>query len=164
MKGFAVSVIIVLFLIFVQLVPAEGGTKVRTVQYQVAGATGDTVEGDGVLRNMNLMCQEFLSNPEARICTSEEVIKSPDLSIITGYGGWVQPIISCAIVLSSGTVEVVDIASGLHSGTLNCDNWQSTTGNGLAWVNSHFAINACTTVRRIICCTPEVMTGEVGKK
>ena len=163
MKGFALSVIIVVFLTFVHFVPAEGGTKVRTVQYQVAGATGDTVEGDGGLRHMNVMCQEFLSNPQARVCTSEELMESPDLSIITGFGGWVQPVISGAVVLPSGAAEVIDMASGLHSGTLNCDHWHSTTGNGLVWENSHLSVNACTTVRRVICCTPEVTTGEVRK-
>ena len=92
------------------------------------------------------------------MCTSEEVVASPDLGPITGYGGWVQPVISGATTSAGGDVLVVDAASGESAETLNCDNWTSTTGRGLVWSNSELTTNPCTTLRRVICCMPTIVT------
>ncbi len=129
------------------------------VQYRVVGATGDPDRygGDSMLYNLNRYCREQF-NQQARMCTSEEIIKTPDLGPITGYVGWVQPLITSTVVLPPGILEVVDSASGVHSPTLNCDNWIATTGNGLVWSNSHLDFASCSGSRRVICCAPVIVT------
>jgi len=140
-------------------VSVVNGSAPGLVQYRVAGATGDPdrYSGDTSLHNLNRFCREQF-NQEARMCTSEEVIKTPHLGSISGRIGWVQPLIGSAVVLPSGIMEVVDSASGLHSETLNCDNWSAVTGNGIVWHNGKLGVLPCDGSYRVICCVPTLVT------
>lgn len=132
---------------------------VTTIKYGVAGVTTEQTTGNTSLRNKNNICQDELGVTTARTCTSEEVIKSSALSAITGYIGWVQPVITGAVSTTEG-VLVVDLASGAAQATLNCNNWTSSAGSdyGLAWGNSYLVPIPCNENHRVICCTPQAIS------
>ena len=140
-------------------VSVVNGAVPGSVQYRVVGATGDPARygGDSALYNLNRYCREQFNN-QARMCTSEEVMKTPDLISLQGRNGWVQPVVGSAVVLPSGELEVVDSASGLHSATLNCDNWSADSGRGLMWEASHFSAVLCTNSLRVVCCGPTLVS------
>lgn len=123
------------------------------------GFTSATFQGDqGVLTYHGACAAEF---PNSRMCTSIEILQTPESP--TGLSGtaWVQPTFQ-----PTGTTSAVDasgVSTSSQSGT--CAGWRTNTGYGLI-VDSDGRFQAgttptlCSDFRSIACCGPPIQVSE----
>lgn len=112
-------------------------------------ARGNPLAGNAGIVALNRSCNTV--HPGSRMCTSAEVMNTPDAPYLPHNVLWVRP----EIVGVTPTGEAID-ASGISAtaGELTCSGWISGTF-GLAIINiGGFNILSCTSEFNIACCAP----------
>lgn len=116
------------------------------------GFTSSPLAGNvGVLTYHAACAAKF---PSSRMCTSEEVLRTPTTPSGLSGNGWVQPVCVPAVAAGLALFECVD-ASGISAavGNLSCMGWGDTMSTGL-FVDpaGRFDTSPCNTGRRVSCC------------
>ena len=144
----------------------------------VLGFSTQVTEGRaGGVAGLHRICQTDFSNPDARVCTSGEVMRSPRITSLSPGAGWVQPeLVTTGVVTTpqfgdaAVTAWRTDISgvthsrtfnnttTALNSSTLNCSSWNDdtdTTIRGLIYTTSEgFKADQCYHDNKVICCGP----------
>jgi len=148
--------------------------------YQVVGLSEGTTQGDAGIVGMYELCQETFGR-DARMCTTEEAIRSPSIVglLVLGEEGWLQPVIA-ALVKSEDNFQVRDVtginvtfqAPGGHipKAGLSCTQWTQSSGWGgtalLRELDGRTLLDKqiCSADIHVVCCSPHLDKGKKKKK
>ncbi len=158
----------------------EGTTTVdeayRIIGFSVATTTGTEQESLG---GMHEICRAEFGGL-ARMCTTLEAAKSPNLADLPELSGWMQPLITSTAVMfdpiqsefgtpyravQTDVTNIIQVGladtfrKAVFHAELSCNRWspQALTTRpifGAAVVNRKFAAAACSFKRSVLCCTP----------
>jgi hypothetical protein len=143
----------------------------------VLGFSTQTTNGfAGGIAGLHNICQTDFSNPAARVCTTDVVVRSPSIATLSPGAGWVQPVIVSSglettsldppnyltwlVDVTGLTVRYLgnDLDLGLHATTLNCDQWKSDlfTRSGTVFNSSTGSLDnaGCQVEIHVLCCGP----------
>jgi hypothetical protein len=138
--------------------PGVGGGAAAAMQ--LIGATTDTQYGGGGIVARSVACQADFG-PEARWCTSEEVMNTVDIPDFGPLGNdklWVRPTFVSFAIAPDGSLFALD-ASGKRGdpySLMTCGSWTSSLGAGLAVRpgGGGFNLPVCSVPLRSACCGP----------
>jgi hypothetical protein len=101
--------------------------RARTGEYRLVGLSEEVFQGNGGIAAMHAACQATFGDRLARMCTSEEVFKTPNLQDLgLERSGWIQPIITGAGFSDAGEFIVDAYTAALSfSTTQSCNAWTS---------------------------------------
>jgi len=128
--------------------PSEGLAGPKRTGF--VGRTQSTGTGGIGILGFNLLCHiEF---PGTRMCDAEEVAKTvnppPAQEFGIGVKAWVRP-------------SLADVNNILTSSPADCDDWTSSSGDGLALHGQDFTVSygaikpvPCNVFRPVACCVP----------
>jgi len=133
---------------------------VQTV-YRFAGFSTTTTNGDaGGIGGMHSICQTDLNDTSARMCTTEELLLSPNIPAAgLGYTAWVQPKI-VSTVIDAGLLLHCDYTGICFSRqSANCYGWGRSDNEARGIVFNGYtggvvASQDCDHTYRVTCCTP----------
>lgn len=147
-------------------------------EYRVVGFSADEVPANIGLGGMHAECDSAFPGMDARMCTTEEVVRTPGLSqILTATGiGWVQPVGVTRSFFSDGVNNwhIVTESTGARQrsrgplvgipfASLDCFGWVNsnagTTGtvvaiNAFGVTAPHISTGPCDATRAVTCCAP----------
>ena len=127
--------------------------SIGTQTYGFAGYTSTEVNPAG-LSNLHKACQNDFG-PEARMCTSMELMLSPNLEGPgNGIRAWVLPLITGGHGRFDSTIDISGVSTTVG---LTCRGW-NPTGNSIGLVISddgRFGGQNCNTASPVACCVPQ---------
>ena len=123
--------------------------------YHFAGFSKKKLIGSSGIAALHAGCQSSFG-AAARICTTKEIFKTPELSSVTTGQGWAHPVVVSEFI-NSANKRVMRDFSGLSAITLSmsCDGWSSATSGLLYAAGEEFYVTDCSVAQRISCCTPQ---------
>lgn len=127
---------------------------VNTAVYRFAGFSSTTTNGDtGGIGGMHSICQVDLGDNSARMCTTKELLLSPNVPSGSSLSpAWVQP----TIVTTVNQTHYDYSGSPYVSGT--CFQWTHTFPKGMAFAPKSSAgfvgVIACKSKIKVACCKP----------
>ncbi|MGD8592503.1 MAG: hypothetical protein PVF82_06695 [Gammaproteobacteria bacterium] len=129
--------------------------------YRFLGYSVQTVRGGATIAGMHRVCQTDLNNQQARMCTTKELVESPNIPISSQIA-WVHPyIVGMVYNPTSDKIIVVDysgitiqIGEGVSG---SCGGWLKSAPPyyGTAFVNGYFGTTGCDLDAYIACCGPQ---------
>ena len=164
--------VVIISLCVVGATLAEDVSADGSDEYRVVGLSDETAQGNVGIGKLYKLCQRSFGR-QARMCTTEEVMRSPAISRLLKMGeeGWIQPVIVSAVSVD-GDFQVRDI-SGLSvtfavttKQGLSCTQWTQSSG----WAGATLARTdqevlgidgtfirkrMCSSDLNVLCCTPE---------
>ena len=135
--------------------------RIRTGEYRLIGFSRTSFQGNAGIAAMHADCQATFDDRLARMCTSEEIFKTPNLQDLDlKRDGWVQPIVAgTGFSGSAGSTLIVDAYSATltFSRTQSCNGWTDTRPIGLTYDSSVGALDnsPCVNEFAVACCSPQ---------
>ena len=147
---------------------------------QVVGLSEGTTQGNAGIVRMYELCQDTFG-PHARMCTTEEVIRSPSIVGLLEIGdeAWVQPVIA-ALVKSEDSFQVRDVTGinvtfeaptgRIPKNGLSCTQWTQSAGwGGTALLRESdgrtlLDKQICSANIHVLCCAPHLDKGKKKKR
>jgi hypothetical protein len=137
-------------------------------------STQTTTGGAGGIAGLDDICQTDFTSPDARVCTSSEVLRSPlELSMVGSADGWIQPeVVSSGLafnaellVFASWVTDVSGVTARslepnerpdrFGSNDLACTSWtegDDGTRLGLTLDDGAIERDNCDEARTVLCC------------
>ena len=136
----------------VALAVATSSSAQEPTEYQWAGATSSTTLGDAGFLHLQWMCQAEYG-PTARMCTSQEVLESTNLSTgsLPNTEAWTLPVY---VPSSESALDMSGLGGDFE---FTCDGWSSAgDAHGLTVTSEgRFRQSWCGLTRSVSCCTPK---------
>ena len=133
--------------------------QAETPEYRFVGVSKTTFQGNAGFAAMHADCQTTFRDRKARMCTSEEVFKTPNLlGLNLETASWVQPIAAGGGYNSGvGSSLIVDEyhATLSFSTTQSCNSWTNTQFVGLTYAptSGSFTNSPCVNMHPVACCS-----------
>ena len=149
---------LILGLVAALLLPSTSSAQSAVPSVFLGFTSATFLGGDGVLTFHSACAAEF---PNSRMCTSEEILKTPTTPVGLSGTAWVLPVFT---PVSTGATDASG-ASVSSPAELTCQGWSTSVITGLAMDSSGRFLTApgatpCSTPRSIACCRPMVVLGE----
>ena len=132
-----------------------------TGEYQVIGVTTDSVPADIGINGIYKAC-EITFGDGARMCTSKEVLSTPNLDTVlaelpAGTGAWVTRTVISTHMINDELYYVFDFGASYPERFLNCNGWSASGfGGGTLFKSSEgpiiIDVNSCAALQRVTCC------------
>ncbi len=128
----------------------------RFVGYS-SSAPADLVDGGAGLPTFYARCQDPVTGfgPDARMCTTEEFFRSPNIEVPTPViNAWIRPIF--VGYASANGLTALDVSGRVGNPlSLTCSAWTDDAGVGLVVAdNGGFRTLTCGVARQVTCCAP----------
>jgi len=123
--------------------------------YHFTGFSKKKLIGSSGVAALHAGCQSDFGSA-ARMCTTKEIFKTPDLTTVTTGQGWSHPVVVSEF-LNLSNKRVMRDFSGLSAITLSmsCDGWSKNTSGILYSAREGFQVTNCSVAQRISCCVTE---------
>lgn len=130
-------------------------------EYRFVGFSTTPVQGNAGMAAMHADCQSTFHDRGARMCTTEEVFRTPnleDLNLPPDESAWVQPI-AAGVGGAVGQTLIVDQfqATITHGSTISCNGWTSNNvffaGLSYRSFSGSFDNRSCSNSSPVACCS-----------